>query len=75
MSSAQESMCTSGCAEIGMSCMKRLKRVGESADPYGTPWGKRLFVEGVLLCVGVSTCKIGRQPLLVCFDVGPVYFL
>ena len=28
MSSAYESMCTSGCVGSGMSCMKRLKRVG-----------------------------------------------
>ena len=35
--------------EIGMSCMKRLKRGGESTDPCGTPLGKRLLVEGVPL--------------------------
>ena len=42
-------MCTSGCVGSGMSCMKRLKRVGESTDPWGTPLGKRLFVDGVPL--------------------------
>ena len=42
-------MCTSGCAETGMSCMKRLKRVGESIDPWGAQLGKRLLVDGVPL--------------------------
>ena len=31
----RHSMCVSGYAGIGMSCMKRLKRVGESTDPRG----------------------------------------
>jgi len=42
-------MCTSGCVRSGMSCMEMLKRVGESTDPWGTPLGKRLFVDGVPL--------------------------
>ena len=42
-------MCMSGCAMMGRSCMKRLKRVGDSTDPCGTPLGKRLFVDGVML--------------------------
>ena len=42
-------MCTSGCAGSGMSRMNRLKRVGERTDPWGTPLGKRLLVDGVLL--------------------------
>ena len=41
-------MLTSG-AGSGMSRMKRLKMVGESTDPWGTPLGKRLFVDGVPL--------------------------
>ena len=39
----------SGCAGICKFCMKRLKRVGESTDPCGTPLGKRLLVDGVPL--------------------------
>ena len=39
MSSAKESMCMSGCAEIGASCMKRLKKVGESTDPWALHCG------------------------------------
>ena len=42
-------MCTSGYAGSCMSCMKMLKRVGESTDPWGTPLGKRLLVDGVPL--------------------------
>ena len=49
MSSAYESRCTSGCVGIGISCMKRLKRVGESTDPWGTPFGKRFFLDGIPL--------------------------
>jgi len=30
-------MCVSGWMGSGMSCMYRLKRVGESTDPCGTP--------------------------------------
>ena len=41
----------SGCAGIGISCMKRLKRVGESTDPSGSPLGKHLFVDGVPLWI------------------------
>ena len=37
----------SGCAVIGMSCMKRLNRNDESTKLCGTPIGKRLFVDGV----------------------------
>ena len=40
----------SGCAEIDMSCMKRLKSVGDSTDPCGIPLETRLFVDGVPLC-------------------------
>ena len=36
----------SGGAGIGMSCMKRLERVGESTDPCESPLG-RVFVDGV----------------------------
>ena len=39
----------SGCATISMSCIKLLKRVGESTDPCGTPLGKHIFVDGVPL--------------------------
>ena len=39
----------SGCTLIGMSCMKRLIRIGESTDPCGTSSGKRLIVDGVPL--------------------------
>ena len=57
-------MCVSVCAGIGMSCMKKWKKVGESTDPYGTPLGKSLFVDGVHCAVvdsvGVSTFKEGR---------------
>ena len=49
MSSAWESMCTSGCVGSGMSCMRRMKRVGEITDPWGTPLGKRLLLDGVPL--------------------------
>ena len=39
----------SGCVGIGMSCMKRLERVGEITDLCGTPLGKHLFKDGVPL--------------------------
>ena len=42
-------MRTSGYAGIGMSCMERLKRVGESTDTCGTLLGERLFVDSVPL--------------------------
>ena len=38
MSSAYDSMCTSGCAGRGMSCMYRLNSVGERTEPWGTPF-------------------------------------
>ena len=64
-------MCVPGCASIGMSCMKRLKRVGQSTDPRGTPLGKRLCGWcAVVDSVCVSTCKEGRQPfIVVCIEV------
>ena len=39
MSSVYEILCVSGCEKMGRSCMNRLKRVGESTDPCGTPLG------------------------------------
>ena len=33
------------CVGIGMSCMKRLKSVGESTEPCGTSLRKRLLVD------------------------------
>ena len=49
-SSAYKSIHVSGCAYgIGMLCMKRLKRVGESIDLFGTPMERRLFVNDVPL--------------------------
>ena len=45
MSSVGKSMCVSGWVEIGLSCMKRLKTVGEITDPCGTLLWKHLFVE------------------------------
>ena len=42
-------MRVSECVWVGMMCMKRLERVGESTDPSGTQLGKSLFVVGVPL--------------------------
>ena len=61
----------SGCAGIGMSCMKSLKRVGQSTDPCGTLlesvslWmaylcGSSTVVDGVR----VSTCEKNGQPFI-----------
>ena len=38
MSSAYVMIVMSGVVGIGMSCVKRLKREGESTDPWGTPF-------------------------------------
>ena len=37
------------CAGMGMSRMKRMKKVGENTHLCGTQWGKRLFVDGMPL--------------------------
>ena len=39
MSSAYEAMLVC-CCGVGMSCMYRLKSVGERTEPCGTPFGK-----------------------------------
>ena len=46
-SSVFESMCVSGHAGMGRSCMNRLKRVSESTNLCEDPLRKRLFVDGV----------------------------
>ena len=38
MSSAYVITCVSGCVGVGMSCVKRLNRVGERTEPCGTPF-------------------------------------
>ena len=43
-------MCTCGCAGSGMLCMKRLKRVSESTDPWVTLFGEAPL-SGEVLCV------------------------
>ena len=45
---------------IGMSCMKRLKSVGESTEPCGTPFVKCLVVEGFPLN-SVNACLPERK--------------
>ena len=42
-------VCVFGCTGIGMSYMKRLKRVGESTEPCGTQLGMHLFADWVPL--------------------------
>ena len=49
MASTLEIMCMSGCAVMGVSCIKMLERVCESTNPCGTQMGKRLFMDGVPL--------------------------
>ena len=50
MSSAYERMWVSGCEGVGMSCMYKLKSVGERTEPWGTPFVKCRVVEGLPLC-------------------------
>ena len=39
----------SGCDGMGMLCMKKLKRLGDSIDPCKTPLGKSFFADGMPL--------------------------
>jgi len=48
-SSAYDMRCVFGSDGCGISCMKRLKRVGESTEPCGTPFVKCLAEEGLPL--------------------------
>ena len=45
MSSAYEAICIWGVGDVGMSCMYRLKSVGDSTDPWGTPFVKFLVLD------------------------------
>ena len=45
MSSAYEAICIWGVGGVGMSCMYRLKSVGDSTDPWGTPFVKFLVLD------------------------------
>lgn len=48
-SSAYDIRCVFGSVGRGMSCMKRLKSVGESTEPCGTPFVKRFVGDGLPL--------------------------
>ena len=45
MSSAYEAICIWGVGGEGMSCMYRLKSVGDNTDPWGTPLVKFLVLD------------------------------
>ena len=47
MSSAYVMTCVLGCVGAGMSCVKRLKSVGERTEPCGTPFLKCCVRDGL----------------------------
>ena len=47
MSSAYVIVCVLGCAGVGMSCVNRLKSVGERTEPCGTPFLNCRVVDGL----------------------------
>ena len=49
MSSAYDDILMSALLGVGMSCMKRLKRVGDKTEPCGTPSRNGCILDGVSL--------------------------